>query len=548
MSGWRRLGLAALTALASCTSAPVEVTTSTTTAEGVISPSSTTSSTLLVEPGSEPVVELVAPTSAAENCDVAPTTVELFACWQRNRALVVDRLRNGIEAGDWGVGVDQVLRGPGGLEVDLAECGDEWSDTAGIEADTIHLAQISALSGGIAQSSYYPGLAAYLDHVNEAGGVGGRQVALSVHDDSYVPSATREIIDGLVAADEVLAVHTYGFLNTLAVAPLLEGACMPVPFVRAAHPAFGDGEQFSWLVGGELSIRAEVEIWLTWLEEEHPDRLPLTAAAIVMGGYGDFYETAFREAIERRPGIVSDFNAVRHDPAAPDISPQVAEVAGFDPDIYIQMTAANPCLLALKSAKENGLVANVDRPDRIAITVSVCTQANAYLIPAGDAGNGLVAVERNVAFAPGLAIEPGDDTFTSWVKDELAPNDLDWQVSLNWVGVDVGWSLVEALRIADALPGGLSRSNLLLTLHALDLDHPALPPGVAYQTNGSADRHLIEGGQMMEYNAQTQQWTDLRTTDVDGQTPSCRWEYGPQTELTDNYYTETYNGRCLENP
>ncbi len=212
------------------------------------------------------------------------------------------------------------------------------------------------------------------------------------------------------------------------------------------------------------------------------------------------------------------------------------------------MTGGNPCLQAVKAAKENGLVGNEDRPDRTAITPSVCTNPPAYLIPAGDAGNGFLAVERH-GFGLGPLTEPANEIFASWVKDELARNDLDWQLSLSWVGVDVGWSLVEALRIADALPGGLSRSDLLLTLHALDLDHPALPSGVAYRTNGSADRHLIEGGQMTEYDAQTQQWQELRIVDADGQTPSCRWEYGPPAEPTDDqFYTETYNGQCPHEP
>ncbi|MFN0091549.1 MAG: hypothetical protein ACKVWR_14975, partial [Acidimicrobiales bacterium] len=45
--------------------------------------------------------------------------------------------------------------------------------------------------------------------------------------------------------------------------------------------------------------------------------------------------------------------------------------------------------------------------------------------------------------------------------------------------------LGQALRQASARPGGLTRTNLLLSLWTLDVEHPAMP-GVRVHTNGAA--------------------------------------------------------------
>ena len=43
------------------------------------------------------------------------------------------------------------------------------------------------------------------------------------------------------------------------------------------------------------------------------------------------------------------------------------------------------------------------------------------------------------------------------------------------------------------LDGGLTRSNLILALRALDMTNPQLLPGVRYNMRGNTDAYLIEG-------------------------------------------------------
>ena len=89
-----------------------------------------------------------------------------------------------------------------------------------------------------------------------------------------------------------------------------------------------------------------------------------------------------------------------------------------------------------------------------------------------------------------------------------------------------GWNHVEALRIAAELPGGVSRTNLMLAVRSLDLDHPYLHDGIAFQMNGLDDPHLIEGSNWARYSAADRAWQEQGVLDLNGTVPPCAWTPG----------------------
>ena len=93
---------------------------------------------------------------------------------------------------------------------------------------------------------------------------------------------------------------------------------------------------------------------------------------------------------------------------------------------------------------------------------------------------------------------------------------------------------MEALRIAAELPGGLTRTNLILAIRALDIDHPLLLDGISFRLNGTADAYLVEGSETLQYDANSHTWeTATEVIDIDGQTPNCVWTRGSLQD-TDN--------------
>ena len=89
-------------------------------------------------------------------------------------------------------------------------------------------------------------------------------------------------------------------------------------------------------------------------------------------------------------------------------------------------------------------------------------------------------------------------------------------------GVCRGLEFSEALRIADALPGGMSRTNLMLALRNLKIYQPCTLDGIYTELRGNADAYYIEGSEYSKFDADAQTWmlVDI-VLDANGGTPNC---------------------------
>ena len=78
---------------------------------------------------------------------------------------------------------------------------------------------------------------------------------------------------------------------------------------------------------------------------------------------------------------------------------------------------------------------------------------------------------------------------------------LDPDVGSNGTGIIFGETMEEVLRNAAAMPGGLTRTNIMAASYNLDFDHPFLLDGIRMETSGTSDAYAIEGAYMQEYQA-----------------------------------------------
>ncbi|MEO2138594.1 MAG: hypothetical protein ABGW68_00855, partial [Gammaproteobacteria bacterium] len=67
-----------------------------------------------------------------------------------NRQLMIDEITEKVNAGEWGVGDDNVLRGPTGYEIDLNGCPGDWSNTQGVSDSELRLGHTLVQSGNLA--------------------------------------------------------------------------------------------------------------------------------------------------------------------------------------------------------------------------------------------------------------------------------------------------------------------------------------------------------------------------------------------------------------
>ncbi|WP_420446177.1 cell wall-binding repeat-containing protein [Candidatus Poriferisodalis sp.] len=459
---------------------------------------------------------------AAVSFEAALSNVRAAAADQRDR--IVAELAANIGDGTYGVGDDGVLRGPAGFQVDLGECPDGWDDDAGITDAQIRIGYPAALSGDIpAYAGIAAGMAAYFDWVNENDPVAGRHVTLV---DAASPDANTQdpetAVDSILAGTNVLSLLTLRSSTALAVYDRINDLCVPHPFVQSALAAWGDPQLRPWTTGSRMSYPTEALLWGAWIETNLSAELPVRVGAVVMdNSFGRVYEDSFAAWAEANPAVVSEFVAVRHRPA--EITAEhMRTIANAEPDVIIAMTAGTTCASAMRLADSTGLASAIRSREGAMLTSSICDNIEAFVAPAGRTADGWWIVDGGVKphLDPYFASEP----FIRLAYNSIEATGLDVTDPRHYDGYLLAYPYVEALRIAEALPGGLSRTNLMLAVRALDIDHPLLREGVRFRLNGAADAYPVEASALSRFDADSQRWIVTGPViDVDGQTPPCHW-------------------------
>ncbi len=444
--------------------------------------------------------------------------------WEReawNRDQVVAETTAMMESGEWGVGDDNVLRGPEGFEIDLNECPEDWSDTAGLTDSEIRFGQTTVQSGALAAyGNLTLGMQIWFDYINSLDVLGGRDIVMIVKDDEYVAAKTIEFTDELIESENPFMIQGLGSPNGLAVYDKINDECIPHPFYLSGHPAWGDPVNHPWTTSYQMSYSTEAVLWGTWIKVNLADQLPVKVAGLVMDNdFGLAYEEGFKAYAEANPDVVSEFVPVRHDPAAPTVTNEITTIAASGPDVFISMTAGNACLLAVQEAESSGLNEDIEA----AFTPSVCKPIAAYMAPAGDAANGWWVVGGGAKDTTDAV--KMEEPFIQFVNGLITDAGEDAGISLTGEGTFRGYAFSEALRIADALPGGLSRSNMMLALRNFRIFHPGVLDEVTTELYGNADAYFIEGSEYSQFDAGAQTWNQVGSVvDANGATPNCAWD------------------------
>ncbi len=357
---------------------------------------------------------------AAAGPSTATNMEELEAEWAANRQKIVDMLTEGIEAGDYGVGDDNILRGPSGYEIDLNKCPADWSDTEGI-GDTIKFGYTGPESGNLAAyGNLLRGWEVYVKYVNEQGGIGGKQVEIVSRDDQYVASITIEMIDELLQAEKPFVFHTLGTPSVMATYGNLNERCIPQPFVATGHPAWGDPVNHPWTTGTFLNYLTEAILWGAWIKENMAADLPVKVVGLVMeNDFGIAYKQGMEAYAKDNPDVIESFVPITFDPAAPTITNEMTTAAAEAPDVAIGMMAGNPCLQMVEEAGRNGM----KDAGTVLFISQTCKDPTSFMIPAGAAADGwnIVGGGQKVGSDPQYA----DDVYVKFINERIAADGLD---------------------------------------------------------------------------------------------------------------------------
>ena len=468
----------------------------------------------------------------------APTEIKTIQdyekLWETQRAAVVKEIKDN----KWGW--DQTAKtvtGPGGFKVDLSTCPSGWDPYEGLVDGKIKLGQNMVFSGALADYGNI-GVAqkVYFDYVNSKGGIAdvtGKtwQITTNQKDDGYDPAKTVPIVDELLDSEKSFAIETIGSPATMKVYDKVNQRCVPDPFVMSGHPAWGDPVNHPWVWGHQLAYNTEAILWGGLLEKKFADKPEITVAALIMqNDFGKAYELGFNEFIKTSK-LKINFVFERIEPTAPTITNQMTTLASKNPDVFIAMTAGTSCTQAIQEAANNGMLQSA----KMLFQPSVC-KSQSFVGKDKVGGDGMAADKWWIV---GGGVKDfvdkanADDPWIAFANDLLAKNGTPIETSGSLQsGFGFAWPLVEALKIAAQLDGGLSRPNLMVAARTMEMTNPNLLEGIKYNMSGNDDPYPTEGSEFSVYDGAKQSWIvqeDLGIIELSGKSKPCAWDQATST-------------------
>lgn len=113
-----------------------------------------------------------------------------------------------------------------------------------------------------------------------------------------------------------------------------------------------------------------------------------------------------------------------------------------------------------------------------------------------------------------------------WLVDAMKAKGIDATTSVNdGAGINYAFPVVQALAIAGQLDGGLTRTNFVLALRAIDMTPPMLTSGIRLHLDGARDAYLVEAGVFMKWDAAKQSYIRQGSViNLDGKAKPCAWD------------------------
>jgi branched-chain amino acid transport system substrate-binding protein len=455
--------------------------------------------------------------------------------WADQRAAIVKRITDN----KWGKSADgKTVTGPGGFTIDLTKCQAGWSDTEGLTDTSIKLASATPLSGAVADyGNFSRSAAAIFDYYSKKGtfkdSLGKtRTIDFIYKDDGYDPARTIPLVDEFLDSDKVFDIWLTGSPAGLKTYDKLNQRCVP-NFSATGHPAWGDPVNHPWTTGTILSYGTEAILWGAFLDN-HISELPSgkikIAGLFASNDFGSAYESNLKAYLNQSPNkdryeLVTE----RVEQSAPTVTDPMTTLAADNPAVFIAGTSGAQCTQIIQEAAQNGMKASA----KYLFIAGVCKGSSfvgkAKVGGDGSASNGWWTIGGGQLDFN--STEYDNDVYVAWGRKLLADAGYDYKTSASFgSGFFYAVPIVQALQIAQALPGGLTRTNFVVARRTMDLTHPLLLPGVKYNMNGNDDAYFLEGSEIGQYDSAKQQWIQQGPiVDLSGKSKNCAWDQSTST-------------------
>lgn len=380
-----------------------------------------------------------------------------------------------------------------GTTLNLDECPDDWSATTGVDGDEIRFGWSGPQTGALAGfGAIGEGMSIYFDYINATDPIGDQELVLVQRDDAYEAGRTVANLEEMLDTEDIFAfAHLIGTPNNVAARPVTQENCVPQLFNSSGFPLWGDPANFPWTVGNILNYATETEIWCAAIKAEFGDGA--TVAGLFMNNdFGKTYQLTFK-ASPACAGLELVGDEL-HDPAGDTIQNEMTTLASTGADVLLGGTTSKFC------SQSTAVLAATEWRPRVYMSYT-CNNLSAFFEPVKDAaaalgaGNGVhMANSNKICGDPSWADDAKIQLIESILVEYGNVTCADGSFS---TGILYGEMVVDVLRDAAAMEGGLNRVNMMAAVWNADYTNDSLLGGTL-KLDGTNDAYWTEAAQIQE--------------------------------------------------
>ena len=329
---------------------------------------------------------------------------------------------------------------------------------------------------------------AYMQMINDQGGINGRKINLISADDGYLPWRTGNETRKLVEVEQVA--FTFGSIGTptqLSVAHYLNAQKIPQLFIESGAYRWGNYKETPYTIGGvRPSYRLGARLFARHILWENP-----TARICILYGDNDDgrdYAAGVRDVLGDRYAAMVREATYRFTDAS--IERQIVELKATGCHALIAATLPPLALQAIRKVNDLGW-----KP--MFFIRSISASVPIVIWPAGVEGSiGLLSYAyAKDPLDPAFENDPALKDWRAWMSKYLPGEDMRRPVFVN--GYNSAATMVQVLKQAGS---DLSRENIMrqaTNLRGLEL--PMLLPGVKVNTSPT-DYYAVQQLQLMRFD------------------------------------------------
>jgi ABC-type branched-subunit amino acid transport system substrate-binding protein len=256
------------------------------------------------------------------------------------------------------------------------------AETPGVTATEIKVGTTFPFSGpASALGAVGKALIAYVNLINDNGGVNGRKINLIALDDAYSPPKTVEQTRKLVESDEVAFMFsTLGTPSNLAIAKYLAAKKIPQAFIVTGATRFTNYEEYPFITTGLPSYDTESRAYARYIAKEFPDAK--VAILYQNDDLGKDFIAGFRS--EFKDAFDTKVVTANYEVSQPTIDSQIVSLKSTGASVFLFAGTPKFAAQAIRKVHESGW-------KTLVITNLISSSIASVLAPAGlDISKGVV--------------------------------------------------------------------------------------------------------------------------------------------------------------